>query len=77
MRAAFDDSVEREGDPGLPDVDVDAYRYTAPDEAREALPIPPSSVSALWGVADWIESLGYTINTRFADALPATRALTG
>ena len=78
MAAAFDRSAFEPGNPGLPEVDVDAYEYVAPPEARTAaLPIPESSVSALWGVADWIEAQGFTINTRFADALPATRLLTG
>jgi phospholipase C len=78
MMAAFHPSVMEEGNPGDPEVDVDAYEYVAPPEARTAaLPIPESSVSALWGVADWIEAQGFTINTRFADALPATRLLSG
>ena len=76
MAAAFHPSVWEAGNPGDPEVDVDAYEYVAPPEARTAgLPIPASSVSDLWAAADWIESQGFTINTRFADALPATRPL--
>jgi hypothetical protein len=78
MAAAFDPSVMEAGHPGDPEVDVDAYEYVAPPEARtNALPIPASSVSDLWAAADWIEAQGFTINTRFADALPATRSLLG
>ena len=75
MMAAFDPSVHEPGNPGLPDVDAEAYEYVAPDEVRAvpAPPIPESSVSDLWGAADFIESLGYTVHTRFADALPSTR----
>jgi phospholipase C len=75
MRDAFDPSIADPDDPGrLDDIDVDAYDYTAPPEARlSALPVPASSVSELWSQADWLESLGYRINTRFADALPHTR----
>ena len=74
MAVAFDPSAAEEGNPGDPEVDVAAYEYVAPPEARTtALPIPESSVSALWGAADWMESLGFRINTRFADALPFTR----
>ncbi|HEX4903015.1 MAG TPA: alkaline phosphatase family protein [Acidimicrobiales bacterium] len=74
MRTAFDPSIADPDDPGDPEVDVAAYAYTAPLEARTAaLPIPESSVSALWSQADWIESMGYVVNTRFADALPYTR----
>lgn len=52
----------------------DAYEYVAPPEVRTTgLPIPESSVSDLWAMADWIEAQGYRINTRFADALPSTR----
>jgi phospholipase C len=76
MIHAFDRSVLEAGHPGDPEVDVDAYAYEAPMDARTtALPIPASSVSDLWAVADWIESMGYRINTRFADALPYTRAV--
>ena len=75
MAEAFDPSFAEEGNPGNPEVDVDAYDYTAPPEARTtALPIPESSVSDLWSAADWIEAQGFTISTRFADALPYTRA---
>ena len=71
MAAAFHPSVREEGNPGLPEVDVADYLYVAPPEARtSALPIPEGSVSSLWAAADWIEDQGYTINTRFADALP-------
>ena len=74
MLDAFDAAIADPSNPGNPEVDVAAYEYTAPAEARQALlPIPASSVSALWSVADWIEAQGYTINTRFADALPFTR----
>ncbi len=74
MAQAFDPSFAEEGNPGLPEVDVAAYEYQAPAEARTTnSPIPASSVSALWSQADWIESLGYSVNTRFADALPVTR----
>ena len=46
----------------------------APPEARlSGVPIPASAVSDLWVMADWLEAQGYRINTRFADALPATR----
>jgi hypothetical protein len=59
-------------------VDVDAYEYVAPLEARTAaLPIPASSVSDLWAAADWIDAQGFTITTRFADALPSTRTILG
>jgi phospholipase C len=76
MAAAFDPSVMQPGHPGDPEVDVDAYGYAAPPEARTTgLPVPASSVSDLWAAADWIEAQGFTINTRFADALPATRTL--
>jgi len=76
MRDAFDPSILDPSHHGDPEVDVDAYAYTAPPEARTtALPIPAGSVSALWSQADWIESMGYAVNTRFADALPATRAV--
>ena len=37
------------------------------------LPIPESSVSDLWVMADWIEAQGYRINTRFTTALPFMR----
>jgi phospholipase C len=74
MADAFDPSASEEGNPGDPDVDVQAYEYTAPPEARtSALPIPEGSVSSLWAAADWMESQGFSINTRFADALPYTR----
>ncbi len=74
MLEAFDPSIADPDDPGRPEVDVDAYEYVAPPEARTAaVPIPESSVSDLWAQADWIESMGYVINTRFADALPVTR----
>lgn len=74
MRDAFDPAIADPEGPGNPEVDVDAYAYEAPSEASEALlPVPASSVSDLWSVADWIEAQGYTINTRFADALPYTR----
>lgn len=74
MIDAFDPAIADPSNPGRPEVDVAAYEYTAPAEARQALlPIPASSVSDLWAVADWIEAQGYTINTRFADALPYTR----
>lgn len=74
MRDAFDPGIADPDDPGNPEVDVDAYAYEAPAEAREALlPVPASSVSDLWAAADWIEAQGYTITTRFADALPYTR----
>ena len=77
MLEAFDPAIAVEGDPGLPEVDVDAYEYVAPPEARDGglahAPVPTDSVSDLWAHADWIESMGYTVNTRIADALPATR----
>lgn len=76
MRDAFDPTILDPEHPGDPDVDIDAYRYEAPVEARTTgLPIPQSSVSDLWSQADWIESMGYRVNTRFADALPFTREL--
>jgi phospholipase C len=61
--------------PPDPEVDVDLYAYEAPPEIRlEPYGAnPSSSVSDLWSVADWIEDQGFTINTRFADALPSTR----
>ena len=37
------------------------------------LPIPESSVSDLWVMADWVEAQGDRINTRFTAALPFTR----
>jgi phospholipase C len=78
MAAAFDPSAFQIGHPGDPEVDVDAYEYVAPLEARTAaLPIPASSVSDLWAAADWIDAQGFTITTRFADALPSTRTLLG
>lgn len=74
MADAFDPSFAQEGNPGNPEVDVAAYEYVAPPEARTtALPIPASSVSALWAEADWMESMGFSVRTRFADALPSTR----
>ena len=74
MRDAFDPSIADPDAPGNPEVDVDAYDYAAPPEARtSALPIPAGAESDLWAAADWIEAQGYTINTRFADALPVTR----
>jgi len=74
MRDAFDPTVLDPDHPGDPEVEVADYRYVAPLEARTAaLPIPASSVSDLWSAADWIESQGYTVNTRFDDALPSTR----
>ena len=76
MLSAFDPAVLDEGNPGDPEVDVDAYEYVAPPSARENLGspvVPPGSVSELWRIADWIEDQGVTITTRFADALPFTR----
>jgi phospholipase C len=74
MADAFDPSAAEEGNPGDPEVDIDAYEYVAPPEARTTgLPIPESSVSDLWAAADWIEAQGFTISTRFADALPYSR----
>ena len=74
MAEAFDPSFAVEGHHGNPEVDVDAYAYVAPPEARTAaLPIPESSVSDLWKAADWIDAQGFRITTRFADALPYTR----
>jgi phospholipase C len=76
VRDAFDPTILDPDHPGDPEVDVDAYEYVAPPEARlSALPIPASSVSDLWAAADWIDSMGFRINTRFADALPVTRAI--
>ncbi len=75
MRTAFDRSIADPANPGRPEVDVDAYRYEAPPEARSN-PYganPAGSVSDLWLAADWIESQGFSISTRFADALPVTR----
>lgn len=73
MRDAFDPTIAGPDHPGDPEVDVDAYEYVAPPEARmTGLPIPASSVSDLWAMADWLEAQGYQINTRFADALPYT-----
>lgn len=75
MMDAFDPTVFVEGEAGDTDVEADDYSYRAPAEAREApLPVPPSSVSALWSAADWMEDLGFTVHTRFADALPETRS---
>ena len=74
MRDAFDPTIADPDHPGDPEVDVDAYDYVAPPEARTTgLPVPESSVSDLWVMADWIEAQGYRINPRFADALPFTR----
>ncbi len=74
MAEAFDPSFKEKGNPGLPEVDVAAYEYQAPPEARFTNnPIPESSVSDLWSQADWLESMGYSINTSFAAALPETR----
>lgn len=74
MLGAFDPAIVDEADPGLPEVDVAAYEYQAPPEARTSnTPVPTSSVSDLWSQADWIESMGYEVNTRFADALPVSR----
>src|SRR5690606_16970012 len=74
MRDAFDPTIADPDHPGDPEVDVDAYEYVAPLEARTAgLPIPESSVSDLWAMADWIDAQGFRINTRFLDALPFTR----
>ena len=70
MAEAFDPGIADPSDRGNLDVDPARYEYTAPLEARtQALPIPASSVSALWGAADWIEAQGYTVHTRFADAI--------
>ena len=74
VRDAFDPTIADPDHPGDPEVDVDAYEYVAPPEARtHALPIPASSVSDLWNAADWMDSLGFSIVTRFADALPYSR----
>ncbi len=74
MRDAFDPTIADPDHPGDPEVDVAAYEYVAPPEARTTgLPIPESSVSDLWVMADWIEAQGYRVNTRFADALPYRR----
>ena len=74
MRDAFDPTIADPSHHGNPEVDVDAYEYVAPLEARtSALPIPQRSVSDLCAMADWLELQGYRINTRFADALPSTR----
>jgi hypothetical protein len=74
MRDAFDPTIADPEQPGDPEVDVDAYAYVAPPEARATgLPIPASSVSDLWVMADWMEAQGFRIHTRFADALPVTR----
>ncbi len=74
MMDAFASSAFEEGNPGDPEVDVAAYAYQAPPDARTtALPIPASSVSSLWGAANWIEDQGFTVHTRFTEALPVTR----